>query len=385
MLEVLGVVLVAFWVISYGLYPAVALYMGQRIKPMEYSTPAEWPELDIVIAARNESSVIQEKLLSILQGNYPIDKLTIWVGSDASTDGTDALVESLASAHPQIQLKRFNQRSGKSGVLNALLPEGTAPIVVLTDANVMFTPQTLVELIAPFSSENIGLSGGTITPQSNDYQGVGESEATYLNLENRLRMAESAWPGYPMAVEGGCFALRRALFTPIPPRWLVEDFYLALHVYLKGYKGAFQHRALCYEEVNPGVKDQYDRKVRIAQGNFTNLRHFALPILRYSMALNWAFWGHKGLRWMAPVTFPLLVPVALILALDGGLFWQFLVMLLCLMAILGAFDLILLPKHTFLKPVRMVRHFMHMNLAMFTGFIRYRKGVKSNVWEPTKR
>ena len=385
MLELVGLVLVAMWVIPYGIYPLGALWLGRPKAQAPSPVPTHWPDLDIVIAARNEGSVIQRKLQSIMSGAYPLEHLTIWVGSDASTDDTDALVEAMTKEHPQIKLHRLHQRSGKSGVLNALIPEGKAPLVVLTDANVMFSHQTLVELIAPFALPHIGLSGGTILPLTEGQKGVAESEAAYLNLENRLRLAESVWPGYPMAVEGGCFAIRRELFSPIPPRWLVEDFFLALNVYLRGYKGAFQSKALCHEAVNPGVKDQFDRKVRIAQGNFTNLKHFAKPLLRQPAALNWAFWGHKGLRWLAPVSFPLLVPVALILALDGSLFWQILVMVLCLMAILGSFDLILLPKHKVLKPLRMVRHFMHMNLAMFSGFIRYRKGVKSNVWEPTKR
>jgi hypothetical protein len=30
-------------------------------------------------------------------------------------------------------------------------------------------------------------------------------------------------------------------------------------------------------------------------------------------------------------------------------------------------------------------HFIYMNLALLKGFIHYKKGVKSNAWQPTKR
>jgi hypothetical protein len=30
-------------------------------------------------------------------------------------------------------------------------------------------------------------------------------------------------------------------------------------------------------------------------------------------------------------------------------------------------------------------HFIHMNFALLIGFIEYTKGVKSNVWQPTRR
>jgi hypothetical protein len=35
--------------------------------------------------------------------------------------------------------------------------------------------------------------------------------------------------------------------------------------------------------------------------------------------------------------------------------------------------------------LRFVTHFLGMNLALIIGMARYLKGVKTNVWQPTKR
>jgi len=35
--------------------------------------------------------------------------------------------------------------------------------------------------------------------------------------------------------------------------------------------------------------------------------------------------------------------------------------------------------------LRKVRYFLMMNLALLAGYIRYVKGIKSNVWQPPKR
>jgi len=35
--------------------------------------------------------------------------------------------------------------------------------------------------------------------------------------------------------------------------------------------------------------------------------------------------------------------------------------------------------------LRFINHFFTMNIALLLGFIEYAKGVKSNVWQPTKR
>ena len=38
-----------------------------------------------------------------------------------------------------------------------------------------------------------------------------------------------------------------------------------------------------------------------------------------------------------------------------------------------------------LKLLRFVSHFYLMNLALLKGFIIFKKGIKSSIWEPTKR
>jgi hypothetical protein len=36
-------------------------------------------------------------------------------------------------------------------------------------------------------------------------------------------------------------------------------------------------------------------------------------------------------------------------------------------------------------PLRFISHFVLMNLALLAGFLRYIGGIKSNVWQPTRR
>ncbi len=38
-----------------------------------------------------------------------------------------------------------------------------------------------------------------------------------------------------------------------------------------------------------------------------------------------------------------------------------------------------------LLPLRGARYFVVMNVALLEGFIKFIKGIRSNVWEPTKR
>jgi hypothetical protein len=38
-----------------------------------------------------------------------------------------------------------------------------------------------------------------------------------------------------------------------------------------------------------------------------------------------------------------------------------------------------------IKPLRFLTHFTLMNVALFIGFLNFIKGVKSSIWEPTRR
>jgi len=48
-------------------------------------------------------------------------------------------------------------------------------------------------------------------------------------------------------------------------------------------------------------------------------------------------------------------------------------------------DEILKKMNIHISLLRFISHFYLMNLALLIGFIKYAKGVESNVWKPTQR
>ena len=82
---------------------------------------------------------------------------------------------------------------------------------------------------------------------------------------------------------------------------------------------------------------------------------------------------HKVLRWLTPHLY--------LLAIVAGLFTsQWLVTSIVLIGLpVSQFILMYFGLATPLA------YFYAMNAALFIGFLRYLKGVKSSVWQPTKR
>jgi len=183
---------------------------------------------------------------------------------------------------------------------------------------------------------------------------------------------------------GGCYALRKKLFTEVPTGFLVDDFYISMKVMEKGFKCVNQLDSVCYEDVSNDMRQEYRRKARISAGNYQNLKVFAKFLLRPFTPVGFCFISHKFLRWMTPF----LILLSLIsLAVLSASYKIFLTMLLfeLIMLTTPLIDYVLGKMSIHLKFLRFASYFSYMNLALIRGFFNYASGVKSGIWQPTKR
>ena len=138
----ISVLLLILPVYSYLLYPLI-LQRFTKKNPIQETGIDLRKKIFIFIAAYNEESVIGKKLDSIFNSDYPLDLIQVWIGSDASTDSTDEIVQEYKIRFPQIHLTRMEGRVGKPEIINRLYDLSGAmsdkdAILLLTDANVFF-------------------------------------------------------------------------------------------------------------------------------------------------------------------------------------------------------------------------------------------------------
>ncbi len=339
------------------------------------------PQIAIVFAAYNEELVIEAKLKSIYDSNYPQDKIKIYIGSDSSIDSTDTIVEKFRQKYSNIFFKRFSARTGKTNIVNDLVSEVKESIMVLTDANVIFDKLLLQQLVSPLQNEKVGIVGAYIIKQSAIEEGIAKQEKAYMQLENKLKLAESNTWQLVMGVEGGCYAIKKDCFEPVPSHFQVDDFYITLSVLQKKYEVLFNDKAICYEDVPTNSQVEFKRKVRISTGNFQNLKQFKSLLFPPFSPLAFAFLSHKVLRWLTPFFLIFCFLSSLYLAICTPFFvLVFLAQLLLL--IVAIIDVFVVFK---IKILKYISHFYSMNLALLIGFFRFAKGVNTSIWEPTKR
>lgn len=216
----------------------------QRLPLFPQPDPAAWPEVTVVIPARDEAETIAEVLTSHGASRYP-GKLSIILVDDGSSDGTGEIAESLDLARPLRVLRAPEIEPGWTGKLWALhngtaaLPE-SAEFVLLTDADIAHAPDTLgklmrqaqagyglVSLMARLDAR--GIWGGLLIPAFVFF---------FQKLYPFPRVND------PCAAEagaaGGCVLLRRDALEAIGGiaairGALIDDCTLAAHVKAAGY------------------------------------------------------------------------------------------------------------------------------------------------------
>ena len=376
---------------SYVLYPLILQWMnGRKQGNNNVYSQDDLPELLICMSVFNEKKVIQQKLESIVNTSYPLAKLKVWIGSDNSTDQTNEIIQAYALKYSFIKLFAFTNRNGKSGVLNKLhkqLQTEYSPaalkklVLVLTDANVFFEQETLFELAKHFKNPLVAQVGANILNSGLREDGISIQEQSYIQRENYIKHLEGL-SGTMQGAFGACYALRASYFPEIPANFLMEDFYISMHVLEAKQQAVFESKAIGREDVSNEVAEEFKRKTRISAGNFQNLRVYWPLLLRFDFNA-FCFLSHKVLRWITPLLM-LFCLLSSLLLLRFTLFKIFVLLQLLLFST-PFIDLLMKRLDVHSKSIRLMSYFVMMNVALVNGLKMYLSGGKTNAWTPTKR
>lgn len=371
---------------SYVLFPHILRFFAARktLKFESYDIKNDIPYISLVMSAYNEESIIEEKIHSVFKTSIPQEKLEVLIGSDCSSDNTNDILRKLSEKYENLHFFPFTQRQGKPSIINQLVEKTKGEIIILSDANVIFDKNTIFELTRFFKDESIGLVDSNLNNHGLKTDGISYQEKAYISREVTIKNREGIIWGCMIGPFGGCYAIRKELYSKVPPNFTVDDFYINMKVLEKGFKTINNLKANVYEDVSNNLKDEFRRKVRIATGNFQNLYTFKKLLLPINSGISFSFLSHKVLRWITPFIIILTYYLNTNLACNSS-FYEYLLLGFTVILLLPLLDFFLKKIHLHIMPLRFVTHFLSMNAALFLGFINFLKGVETNVWKPTKR
>ena len=111
------------------------------------AVPPEYPDVDIVVPARDEAATIEPVIASLLAQDYA-GQFRITLVDDNSTDGT----ATLAGTSPRLRILSGQAKpagwSGKLWAVSQGIAAGTAPVLLLTDADIVHDPGHLSSLMS---------------------------------------------------------------------------------------------------------------------------------------------------------------------------------------------------------------------------------------------
>lgn len=355
---------------GYALHIAILARLKKR-RACSQPGGYEWPQATVVLAVHNEEKRIRARVENILASDYPSDRLRVLVVSDGSTDNTvnaiptDARIECLARA----------KRMGKPACLNAGVAAITAEIIVFADARQQFEPGAIRALASHFRDPRVGAVSGAleISPSASN---TGAGVDIYWKLEKWIRASESRLDS-AIGCTGAIYAIRRSLFSPIPPDTLLDDVVIPMQIAMAGSRVLFEKSAIAWDPQPLEPEAEQLRKRRTLAGNFQMLFRHPGWLLPWRNRLWWKLIAHKYLRLAAP-GFLFLAFVSNIALLDSRLF-QFLFWGQSLFYLVAA-GARFLPKT---KWVAIPAGFVFLNLMTLRALWHYLSGEDLQKWQPS--
>lgn len=358
-------------------YPILLKYLPKQ--PVQISNSDFIPpKVTVIIPAFNEQQVIKATILNKLQQHYPADKLQVIVISDESEDGTDEIVLQLASTDPRVSLIRQSPRQGKTAGLNLAMPQAEGEIIIFSDANSHYQPDTIQHLVNCFSDEQVGYVTGKMVYVNSDGSLIGDGCSAYMKYENHIRALETEISSV-VGVDGGVDAIRKSLYQPMNPDQL-PDFVLPLKVVTQGKRVIYCDKALLSEESLSNPQSEFRMRVRVslrAYWAMSDMKHLFNPFKYGVFSLQ--LLSHKLLRYLAFI--PLLVVfISNGLITGNGVFYSSLFLLQVLFYGMAAF--VALNDGTKNKVLGLAHYFCLINIASAMAFIKFIKREKIVLWKP---
>ena len=249
------------------------------------SEPEDFPKVSILIPAHNEEVVIEDTIKSMIQLNYPKDKLEVIVINDNSSDSTGSIIDRYAEQYPFIKAvhtKPPNAGKGKSGALNQGLKHSSGEIIAVYDADNTPEPDAIRYLALGLNQDK---KAGAIVGKFRVVNANKNLLTRLINIETltfQWLAQAGRWFWFKMTtIPGTNFAIRRSILEKLggwDEKALSEDTELSIRVYNLGYYIRFFPAAITWEQEPENLRVWWRQRTRWARGNIYVILKFLFKL-----------------------------------------------------------------------------------------------------------
>jgi len=289
----IGLILGVFWL------NLLFFKEGKRVKLDEL------PFVSMIVPAYNEEKTIERTIRSLLNLDYPKNKLEIIVVNDESKDNTADVVKKFKNVK---LINNKHKGTGKASAVNAGIKAARGEFFGVLDADSEVGKNSLKLALTYFSSKKVGcvITPVKVVETRNLYRGLQKIEYTFTALIREL-MSRIDTLYYSHGVSS---LFRTDLVKKIgyfDENNLTEDLEIAMRLRSKGYEIKMASKALNYTRVPETFKTLWNQRVRWYRGFLHN-------ILKYKHVLFRKKYGTYG-NFQLPLNLFSLIILALVFVL----------------------------------------------------------------------
>jgi cellulose synthase/poly-beta-1,6-N-acetylglucosamine synthase-like glycosyltransferase len=355
-------------------YPLVlaALARARRARVAAAApSPAQPPDVSLIVAAYDEEAVIARKVADALALDYPRDRLQVVVASDGSSDAT---VQEARRAGADLVLDL--PRGGKIRAQDAAVAASRGEIVAFSDANSTWEPDALARLVAAFADPGVGYACGQVTFVSGA-AGATNQEGLYWRYEMALRALESRL-GSITAGNGAIYATRRASYIEVDPI-MGHDLSFPFNMVKRGWRAVYVPQARATEKMVPSIEGEFARKRRMMSHTWPIvLRGGLLSPRGYPPLYALMIASHRVLRYGAP--FLHLGALVASFVLGASSTFYAVALALQLAVVVAA----LLARVVPLRPLLVARYYVLTTASVAAGLWDWLRHGTPAGWEPAE-
>jgi len=282
--EIVSIILLSvllFWTV----YNGSIIYVGvrNRRKRSQIDYVKEEPTFSIIVPTKNEEAVIERCLNSLMDLDYPRDKMEIIVVDGNSTDNTCKVCSDFSSRYAgNFKVIKEKESHGKPAALNLALHYATGEIVGVFDADSVPEKDVLKKVAACFGDKKLMAVQGRTT-SLNEKKNIltrlvsAEEKAWFQALLSGREKLQLFVP-----LNGSCQFIRRNVLEELggwDEACLTEDVELALRMVEKKYQIKYAHDICCGQETPNGLRDLIKQRIRWYRG-------YMETALKYGRLLN---------------------------------------------------------------------------------------------------
>jgi biofilm PGA synthesis N-glycosyltransferase PgaC len=378
--------LIAFYTyVGYGIVLFLIVKMRRVIKGKRESNfhYDELPNCTLIVAVYNEADILDEKIANTLALKYPENKLEIVFVTDGSSDNSPQIIRKYAG----IQLMHTPVRSGKVHAMHRAMQQVKTDITIFTDANTLLNEDALINIARHYQDASVGAVAGEKRVKIDDTADATAGEGFYWKYESTLKK----WDAELYSVVGAAgelFSVRTALYIPVPPDTVLDDFMISLRIAEKGYRIVYEPDAYALETPSANIKEELKRKIRIAAGGIQSVLRLKKLLNPFSnFVLSFQYISHRVLRWtITPFLLIAAVLLNLLIIMEyQSMFYTLLFLCQCSFYFLAFMGWVLEQKNMRVKALFIPYYFCVMNYAVLAGIFRYVFSEQKVTWDKAKR